>query len=443
MVVAMGSTDEALAARIAERARRFGSLPWSAFMEAALYDPEGGFYQAGGKAGRHGDFVTSPELGSLFATACASALDQCWEDLRYPDPFVVVEAAAGVGSLSRDILAAEPACAPALRYVLVERSSPLRAAQVAHLPIEPPESVLGPRVAGAPDDTDDDEAKAQTGVGPLVTALAELPAVPFTGMILANELLDNLPVDLLEWRDHRWQEVRVAAAGEGPELVEVLVPAPAALAAEADRLTGAVPVGQDALVALREGSGEGAVGEGALGGVALEEGARRRVALGRVALGGGALEEGARVPLQRAAQEWLRRALVTLQGGSLVLIDYADTTAAMARRPWPEWLRTFRQHEQGLTPLEAPGTQDITCVVAVDQLAAVRPPSDDRSQADWLEERGIPILVQAARETWNSRAAIGDLAALKARSRVGEAEALMDPAGLGGHRVLQWVAGRR
>ena len=393
----MGSTGEALAVRIAERARRFGSLSWSGFMEAALYDPDGGFYQAGGRAGRHGDFVTSPELGPLFATACASALDQCWEDLRYPDPFVVVEAAAGVGSLARDILAAAPVCAPALRYVLVERSSTLRAAQVAHLPIEPPAWVLGPRVAGAPDDADDDEAKAQTGVGPLVTALPELPAVPFTGMILANELLDNLPFDLLEWRDQRWQEVRVAAAGDdGPELVEVLVPAPAALAAEAGRLTGSLPP-----------------------------------------------EEGARIPLQRAGQEWLRRALAMLQAGCLVLIDYADTTAALARRPWPEWLRTFRQHDRGLSPLEAPGTQDITCVVAVDQLAAVRPPGDDRSQADWLEERGIPLLVKAARETWSQRAAIGDLAAVKARSRVNEAEALMDPAGLGGHRVLQWVVGRR
>lgn len=385
MVVPM----DGLGARIAGRARRFGSIPWSAFMEAALYDPDGGFYQAGGQAGRGGDFVTSPELGPLFATACARALDQCWEDLRYPDPFVVVEAAAGVGTLARDILAAGPACAPALRYVLVERSAALRAAQSAHVPIELPAFVLGPAAANAEDP--DDESHSAVGIGPLVTALEELPALPVANVVLANELLDNLPVDLLEYRDGRWQEVRVAAAeATGDELVEVLVPAPAPVAAESDRLAGA----------------------------------------------GGAPREGARIPRQAAAAEWVRQALATVAAGRVIVIDYAEATAALARTPWLEWLRTFRQHRANFPPLQAPGTQDITCVVAIDQL---HPPADDRSQADWLAEHGIDQLVEAARTTWWERAAIGDLAALAARSRVLEADALTDPAGLGGHRVLQWI----
>jgi SAM-dependent MidA family methyltransferase len=77
--------------------------------------------------------------------------------------------------------------------------------------------------------------------------------------------------------------------------------------------------------------------------------------------------------------------------------------------------------------------------VATDQLAAVRPLSGDRSQADWLAAHGINELIQTARDTWRERAAIGDLEALKARSRVHEADALVDPDGLGGFRVLEWT----
>jgi hypothetical protein len=77
--------------------------------------------------------------------------------------------------------------------------------------------------------------------------------------------------------------------------------------------------------------------------------------------------------------------------------------------------------------------------VATDQLAAVRPPDRDRSQAEWLAGLGMAQLVAAAAAVWRERAAIGDLAAMVARSRLGEAEALTDARGLGGHRVLEWT----
>jgi SAM-dependent MidA family methyltransferase len=84
------------------------------------------------------------------------------------------------------------------------------------------------------------------------------------------------------------------------------------------------------------------------------------------------------------------------------------------------------------------GDQDITCEVAVDQLAGVRQPARDRSQAEFLAAHGIASLVDEARGTWHERAAIGDLAALAARSRVTEAAALVDESGLGAFRVLEW-----
>ena len=71
------------------------------FMEAALYG-EGGFFASGQGAGRAGrDFVTSPEVGSLFGACVARALDRMWHALGAPDPFLVVEAGAGNGRLAR------------------------------------------------------------------------------------------------------------------------------------------------------------------------------------------------------------------------------------------------------------------------------------------------------------------------------------------------------
>jgi hypothetical protein len=74
----------------------------------------------------------------------------------------------------------------------------------------------------------------------------------------------------------------------------------------------------------------------------------------------------------------------------------------------------------------------------VDQLALVRPPTSDMSQADWLRQWGIDDLVAEAREAWTAAAHAPDLAALAARSRVTEATALLDPEGLGRFRVTEW-----
>jgi SAM-dependent MidA family methyltransferase len=148
---------------------------------------------------------------------------------------------------------------------------------------------------------------------------------------------------------------------------------------------------------------------------------------------------GARLPLQHEAVAWLRRALGVLERGRVILIDYADASPSLAARPWHEWLRTYRDHGRGKRPLEWPGEQDITCEVAVDQLARVRPPASDRSQAEWLVAHGIDDLVAVARTEWEARAHVGDLDALRHRASLGEALTLTDPHGLGGFRVLEWV----
>jgi SAM-dependent MidA family methyltransferase len=370
---------------VADLIRRAGPLRFDAYVETVLYGHGGFFTSEDRGAGRRADFLTSPEVGPLFGAVVARALDAEWERLERPDPFVVVEAGAGRGVLARDVLAAGPACAVALRYMCVERSARLRHQAEALLPVEPPATALG---LGRREDLDDD-AVTVIARGPSVTVLDDLPARVPCGVVLANELLDNLPFRLLEGREEGWAEVYVGPGpGEG-SLAEVLIDAPPEAGRIATQLAPEAP-------------------------------------------------PGARVPLQESVGVWLGGALSVLEAGRVVVIDYSDTTSSLAARPWRDWVRTYRSQGRGGAPLDHPGDQDVTCEVALDQLARVRQPDASMTQCAWLRAHGIDHLVASARALWHERAGTGDLAALSARSRVGEAEALCDPTGLGAFRVLEW-----
>lgn len=367
----MTSAEGILRAAVARR----GPLPLEEVVDLALYHPEVGFYSGAGHAGRDGDFLTSPEVGPLFGTVVARALDAWWRGAGEPHPFVVVEAGAGPGSLARSVLAARPACSGSLRYVLVERSAAQRARHAERFSLE----TDGAAFVADPDVGDDDSQSPSSPDGPIVVSRPDLPRLSGPAVVLANELLDNLPFGLLERQAEGWAEVRVGVARGA--LVERLVPVTAGPAVE-------VPL-------------------------------------------------GARVPRQRVAADWVQGARdLAGRGGRVVAIDYASTTAELASRPWTDWVRTYRRHARGTGVLEDLGEQDITCEVAVDQLGVA--PTSDRSQADWLSAHGIDEVVDAARRSWRDRAAIGDLEAIRSRSTVSEGEALLDPSGLGAFRVLEW-----
>jgi NADH dehydrogenase [ubiquinone] 1 alpha subcomplex assembly factor 7 len=368
---------------IAEAIRRKGSITFAEYQELALY-ADGGFFTRGGGAGRAGrDFVTSPEVGSLFGALVARHVDDAWTRLGHPDPFFVVEAGAGRGRLASDVLRAEPECAPALRYVVVERSPALRAAQRDLLTLEPADEVFGPVVTSA---DPDESPRPVAGMGPLVTSLAELPAVTVVGVVIANELLDNLPARIVERSAGGWSEVRVALTDDG-KLEEVVVPMePSDLAA------AEAPV-------------------------------------------------GARLPVAEGVVAWLLAVARMLHRGEVLLVDYIVPTPELVARGQDGWLRTYREHERGTSPLDAPGTQDITCDVPHEQLllAARRAGfaiAADLTQAEWLAGLGIDELVEEGASVWRARAHLGDLEALAGRSRASEAAALTDPAGLGAHRVM-------
>ena len=84
-----------------------GPMPFSRFMELALYEAELGFYETTGQAGgRRGDFVTSVEAGPLFGAVIGDWLDEVWDEAGQPERFRVAEAAAGVGTLWRGVVKA-------------------------------------------------------------------------------------------------------------------------------------------------------------------------------------------------------------------------------------------------------------------------------------------------------------------------------------------------
>jgi SAM-dependent MidA family methyltransferase len=357
--------------RIAELIRREGPITFDRFMEAALYG-EGGFFSAGRGARR--DFLTSPQTGSLFGACVARALDAYWRTLGEPDPFLVVEAGAGNGSLARDVWRAEPDCLLALRYVLVERSPALRAEQRTRLPLDPPDEALGPFVRR----TDDDLVPA-AAAGPVFASLDALPALnASTAVVLANELLDNLPFGIAEWDGNRWHEVRVGI--EDDRFVEVVVPLPAPVSIE--------------------------------------------------------VRPGTRVPIPRGMHSWFEECDRVFVHGVVLLLDYMVGTGDLGDR---RWLRTYRGNQRGTDPLDAPGTQDITADVVVEQLleaATGFSVATNTTQVEWLQDLGIDALADEGARVWREGAHRGDLDALAGRSAVHEAAALTDPAGLGAHRVI-------
>jgi SAM-dependent MidA family methyltransferase len=207
-------------------------------------------------------------------------------------------------------------------------------------------------------------------------------------VVIANELLDNLAFRVLERDGGGWSDLAVTARGATLALTTVATPTPDARAAS-DLAPGA--------------------------------------------------EVGHRIPWLAEARRWVAEVLA---GGPshLLVLDYGCLrTAEQAQRPWTEWTRTYRGHGSAGSPLDAPGTADVTVELVADQL-----PGRARwtTQRQLLADAGIDELVDDGRRTWAERAGVGDLAALRARSRVREAEALTDPEGLGAWLVGHWTGGR-
>jgi SAM-dependent MidA family methyltransferase len=175
---------------IREAIESTGPITFAEFMELALYGP-GGFYQMP-PVGPGGGFVTGPHVHPVFCELVTAAVRELGDRLgRPPPPLRLAEVGAGDGTLARHVL--EAAGELQIAYTAVERSLGARTALLA--------------IEG-------------------IDVRTELPSD--VDVVLANELLDNLPFRILRGE----REVRIGL--EGGRLVEVLVPAEAGLLASTD-----------------------------------------------------------------------------------------------------------------------------------------------------------------------------------------------------------------
>ena len=169
---------------IAEIASQGGWMPFSRYMEMALYEPGMGYYSAGAhKLGAGGDFTTAPELSPLFGAAIASTLLPILEGLKAQGlPTQILEFGAGTGKLAESILIRLHDLGFELDYYdIIEISPDLSQRQ-------------------------EDRLKTLSKKLKLSTQCNWLSALPinFKGIILANEVIDAIPCDAIIYQNGFW-----------------------------------------------------------------------------------------------------------------------------------------------------------------------------------------------------------------------------------------------
>ena len=158
-----------LASLIREKIALNGPVPFSEYMETALYEPGLGYYSAGlQKLGEGGDFVTAPQLGNVFARCLAKQILQIAEEIGQ---YEIIEVGAGTGVLVADILQSLNQEHWPTRYRILERSAHLRQVQKETLQQAAPQWM------------------------DRISWLDEPPKDNWQGVLLANEVVDAVSVD--------------------------------------------------------------------------------------------------------------------------------------------------------------------------------------------------------------------------------------------------------
>ncbi len=296
--VASEAHSLAVRAHIVERIREEGGLlSFAEFMHHALYAPGLGYYVAGNiKLGPEGDFVTAPEVSSLFGRTIAR---QVAPTLAGPGCASILEVGAGSGKLAVDVMRKLKAIdALPERYLVLEASPELAARQRARIDQELP------------------------GLAARFEWLADWPR-DFRGVILANEVLDALPVERFRRDGDRVLQQCVGLAGE--RFVFDERPAPGWLAADV---------------------------------AAIEHELGREFAAGYI---------GETCP---AATQWMAELAASLAEGLVMIFDYGVARHEYYAVDRPSgWLRCHFRHHAHSDPLILTGIQDITAWVDFSRVA--------------------------------------------------------------------------
>ncbi len=279
------------------------------FMQMALYDPELGYYNTSSdKIGSAGDYYTSSNVSAEFGVLLASYIEERHRMLG-ADLLEIVEIGAGTGRLALDILTALEGSA---RYVICETSPALRLRQQ--------ELLRGQSVEWL--------------------SIEQLAASPITGVVLANEVVDALPVHRVKWEQQTLLECYVEATVDG--LKELYLPPS----------TEAI---QEFLELFQIG-----------------------------------LVEGQTIEICLDAKVWLEGVAAAIKRGYLITLDYGDLTYGRLGGT----LRCFYRHTVNSEPLARVGLQDITADVDFSslihwgQLLGLQPVRYER-QADFLISLGL------------------------------------------------------
>ncbi|MEO8469126.1 MAG: SAM-dependent methyltransferase [Chloroflexota bacterium] len=281
----------ALVALIRDEIEATRPMTFARFMELALYQPDHGYYASGNRGpGRSADFLTAPESHPIFGWAVARQLDEIWQRLGRPPEFTVREYGAGTGALATGIVGglarSDAGLRAAIRYRIAERA-PDRERQV----------LTSLASVGAAEVFEPDDGR------------------PIIGAILANEVMDALPVH------------RVVGAADG-HIREVFVTLGSA--SNFDEVEG-----EPSTPRLAE-----------------------RLADDRVVLAPG---QAAEICLQLDA--WIAKAAAGLDRGLMILIDYGHPAAALYAPNRGSLLRAYTHHRVHDDPFRNVGRQDLTAHV--------------------------------------------------------------------------------
>jgi len=344
-------------------------ITFARFMERALYEPELGYYrQLADRPTDAGYFLTAPETHAIFGWTIARRIEQMWADLGEPNPFGLVEYGAGSGTLAIAILEGlrrhgSSRLLEAIRYEPIEANQ----YRLADLRRRFEESGLADRLAppGSPSD------------GPL----------PVTGVLLANEFLDALPVHRVVIRGGELRELFVAWRERFVEIV-------------------AAP--------------------------STPELARR---LADDGLDPGRMAEGQVAEMSLGLEPWLDDVAARLARGYVVAIDYGYPAAELyGPRRLAGTLLGYRGHRVEEDPFTDPGLIDLTAHVDFTALQFLGERRGLRSvafatQSEFLVASGLELELRALQESPETTAE--DY--LRARSGIVR---MLDPRYMGRFRVI-------